>query len=188
MTDFSHLREVSINEELIFHGRIMDVIRRKVQLPNGNSSSREIVRHHGGAAIVPVDQDGMVTLVRQHRIAVDQFTLEIPAGKLNSPDENPLLAAQREMEEEAGLRAQHVELLSIMLPTPGYSTEKLYLYLATGLTSCATHLDADEFVDVFRLPMQEALAQVISGEINDAKTALALLLAKERLSRQAQDA
>jgi len=181
MTEFSELRETTLRDELVFHGSLIDVIRREVSLPQGRISFREIVRHPGGAAVVPVDEDGMVTLVRQHRVAPDLITLEIPAGKLDSPEEDPLLAARRELAEEAGLRAQQVEWLTTVLPTPGYSTERLYLYLATGLTPCQTHLDADEFVDVVKMPLQEAVNRVLDGEIPDGKTALALLMARNRL-------
>ncbi|MCL1855182.1 MAG: NUDIX hydrolase [Clostridia bacterium] len=181
MADFSGLRETPLRDEVVFRGSLIDVIRRDVALPGGGTSLREIVRHPGGAAAVPVDEDGVVTLVRQHRVAPDLMTLEIPAGKLDSPDEDPLLAARRELEEEAGLRARHVEWLTTILPTPGYSTERLYLYLATGLTPCQTHLDADEFVDAVKMPLHEAVGKVCGGEITDGKTALALLLARDRL-------
>ena len=181
MTDYSDLRETPLCDELVFHGSLIDVLRRKVSLPDGRISLREIVRHPGGAAVVPVDEDSMVTLVRQHRVAPDLITLEIPAGKLDAPEEDPLMAAQRELAEEAGLRARHVEWLTTMLPTPGYSTERLYLYLATGLIPCQPHLDADEFVNVVRMPLQEAVDKVLSGEITDGKTALALLMARDRL-------
>lgn len=153
----------------------------QVALPNGQTSLREIVHHNGGAAVVPVDGEGHVTLVRQHRIALDQMTLEIPAGKLDRPCEDPEKAALRELEEETGLRAAQVELLTRMLPTPGYCTEVLHLYLATGLTPCRPHLDADEFLDVVKLPLAEAVAMVDRGELPDGKTALALLMAWQRL-------
>jgi len=181
MAEFPDIRETTIHDELVFHGSLIDVIRREVSLPKGRVSFREIIRHPGGAAVVPVDEDGMVTLVRQHRVAPDLITLEIPAGKLDRPDEDPLLAARRELEEEAGLRARHVEWLTTVLPTPGYSTERLYLYLATGLTPCQTHLDADEFVEVVKIPLQEAVDMALRGEIPDGKTALALLMARDRL-------
>ncbi len=181
MADFPQLREVPISDERVFHGVLIDVRHQKVTLPSGGTSLREIVCHHGGAAVVPVDAHGQVTLVRQYRIALDQVILEIPAGKLNGPDEDPLLAAQRELKEETGLRAQHIELLTAMVPTPGYCTERLHLYLATGLTPSKPHLDADEFLEVVTMPLGEAVQRVKNGELTDAKTALALLLADLRL-------
>ena len=187
MADFSELRETPLRDELVFNGSLIDVARLEVSLPGGGTSLREIVRHPGGAAVVPVEEDGMVTLVRQHRVAPDLMTLEIPAGKLEDPGEDPLLAARRELAEEAGLRARRVEWLTTMLPTPGYSNERLYLYLATGLTPCETHLDADEFVDVVRMPLQEAVDRVLGGEIPDGKTALALLLARDRLQTRREE-
>lgn len=183
MAEYPGLREIPIRDEQVFHGVLIDVAHMQVTLPNGGTSLREIVRHPGGAAVVPLDGEGNVTLVRQHRVALDLMTLEIPAGKLNGSQENPLLAAARELEEETGLRAGRMEWLTTMLPTPGYCTEKLHLYLATGLTPCRPHLDADEFLDVVKIPFAQALEMVDRGELADGKTALALLLAQRRMSK-----
>lgn len=181
MTERQRLREIPIREETVFHGKLIDVAHMQVTLPDGRTALREIVRHPGGAAIVPLDEEGNVTLVRQHRISPDLITLEIPAGKLEGPGEDPLLAAARELEEEAGLRAGRIERLATMLPTPGYCTERLYLYLGTELTSCRPHLDPDEFLDVVKIPFSQALAMVERGELPDGKTALALLMAARLL-------
>lgn len=183
MAEYPGLREIPIRDEQVFHGVLIDVTHMQVTLPNGGTSLREIVRHPGGAAVVPLDGEGNVTLVRQHRVALDLMTLEIPAGKLNGSQEDPLLAAARELEEETGLRAGRMEWLTTMLPTPGYCTEKLHLYLATGLTPCRPHLDADEFLDVVKIPFAQALEMVDRGELADGKTALALLLAQRRMSK-----
>ena len=183
MAEYPGLREIPIRDEQVFHGVLIDVTHMQVTLPNGGTSLREIVRHPGGAAVVPLDGEGNVTLVRQHRVALDLMTLEIPAGKLNGSQEDPLLAAARELEEETGLRAGRMEWLTTMLPTPGYCTEKLHLYLATGLTPCRPHLDADEFLDVVKIPFAQALEMVDRGELPDGKTALALLLAQRRMGK-----
>ncbi|MEA5013810.1 MAG: NUDIX hydrolase [Candidatus Limiplasma sp.] len=183
MAEYPGLREIPIRDEQVFHGVLIDVTHMQVTLPNGGTSLREIVRHPGGAAVVPLDGEGNVTLVRQHRVALDLMTLEIPAGKLNGSQEDPLLAAARELEEETGLRAGRMEWLTTMLPTPGYCTEKLHLYLATGLTPCRPHLDADEFLDVVKIPFAQALEMVDRGELADGKTALALLLAQRRMGK-----
>ena len=182
MTKDTELRETPLTEETVFRGKLIDISHMEVALPNGKTSMREIVHHNGGVGVVAVNDQGEVTLVRQHRIAPDLLMLEIPAGKLDSKTENPLLAARRELEEETGLRAQHMELLTAMIPTPGYCTERIHLYLATGLSQHAAHLDADEFLGVTRMPMDEAVEKAARGEFPDAKTALGLLMAAHRLS------
>ena len=179
------IREIPLSDELVFHGVLIDVTHMQVRLPNGRQALREVVRHKGAAAVVPVDAEGFVTLVRQHRVVVDQITLEIPAGKLDHVGEDPLACAHRELEEETGLRAQHMALLSPMITTPGYCTEKISLYLATGLTRHDAHLDEDEFLHVVRMPLAEAVARVMSGELCDGKTAMGLLMAWYRLNGQA---
>ena len=179
------IREIPLSDELVFHGALIDVTHMQVRLPNGRQALREVVRHKGAAAVVPVDAEGFVTLVRQHRVVVDQITLEIPAGKLDHVGEDPLACAHRELEEETGLRAQHMALLSPMITTPGYCTENISLYLATGLTRHDAHLDEDEFLHVVRMPLAEAVARVMSGELCDGKTAMGLLMAWYRLNGQA---
>ena len=177
MEDDSRLLETPIDEETVFRGKLIDVSHMRVRLADGRTALREIVNHHGGAAVVPVDGEGYVYMVRQHRVAPNEVMLEIPAGKLDAPGEDPRACAIRELEEETGLRADTVRLLTHMLPTPGYCTERLGLYLATGLTQHERHLDADEFLRVERMPLCEAVERVMRGELTDAKTALGLLMA-----------
>lgn len=186
MSDYPELREIPISEQTVFHGVLIDVSHMQVALPNGGSSLREIVRHKGAAAVVPVDDRGNVTLVRQHRVVLDLMTLEIPAGKLDFVGEDPLLCAHRELEEETGLRAQRMELLTPMITTPGFCTERVHLYLATGLSHHHAHLDADEFLNVETMPLSQAVQRVMNGELCDSKTALGLLMAWYRLSRQGE--
>ena len=173
--------ETPLTDSLVFHGALIDVTHITVRLPNGKQALREVVRHRGAAAVVPVDEQGMVTLVRQHRVVVGQVTLEIPAGKLDHAGEDPLDCARRELTEETGLVAERVELLTPMVTTPGFCTERVSIYLATGLTQAAAHLDDDEFLNVVRMPLREAVTRVMSGELNDGKTALGLLMAWQRL-------
>lgn len=180
-TDDADIREVPLTEKEVFHGALIDVSHMTVRLPNGREALREVVRHKGAAAVVPVDADGYVTLVRQHRVVVDTLTLEIPAGKLDHVGEDPLACAKRELSEETGLLAQHWELLCPMITTPGFCTERIGLYLATGLTPGPTHPDADEFVRTVRMPLAEAVARAARGELPDGKTSLGLLLAWARL-------
>ncbi len=190
MTDVSHIhasqddadiRELPLSDEVVFHGALIDVSHMQVRLPNGKQALREVVRHKGAAAVVPVDQNGMVTLVRQHRVAVDMVTLEIPAGKLDHVGEDPLRCAHRELEEETGLQAGKMELLCPMVTTPGFCTERVSIYLATELTPHQAHLDEDEFLHVTRLPLRQAAELVMSGELCDGKTALGILLAWAKL-------
>ena len=180
------LRETFLSSQDIYSGKIIKVEKWTVSLPNGETAPREIVRHNGAAAIVPVDAEGNVTLVRQHRVAIGRFTWEIPAGKLDSPGEDPFLAAQRELEEETGLRAEHWRLLTRLDTTPGFCTERIALYLATGLSQHPAHPDPDEFLGLTRMPLSEAAALCMAGELRDAKTVAGLLMAQRVL--QAQDA
>lgn len=181
MADSHSLREIPLSEETVFRGELINISHMQVRLPDGRTALREIVHHNGGAAVVPVDAEGNVTLVRQHRVALDALTLEIPAGKLDFAGEDPLLAAHRELEEETGLRAERMELLTCMVATPGFCTERISLYLATGLSQHRAHLDADEFLNVACMPLSEAVALVMAGEVYDAKTALGLLMAEAKL-------
>ena len=181
MPSFDEIRETPLSRRTVFEGALITVDHMQARLPNGRTALREVVLHKGAAAIVPVDEQGVVTLVRQHRVVVDAVTLEIPAGKLDTADEDPLLCAHRELEEETGLHAERMELLTPMLPSPGYCTECVRLYLATGLSQHRAHLDADEFLNVERMPLDEAVERVMRGELNDGKTALGLLMAWRRL-------
>lgn len=181
MFDDSRLREVPLSEETVFHGVLIDVTHMQARLPDGRTALREIVRHKGAAAIVPVDEEENVYLVRQHRVAVDQLLWEIPAGKLDSAEENPLHCAIRELKEETGLAAEHMEFLTRVITTPGFCTEQISLYLATGLSQHEDHPDPDEFLQVTKTPLRDAVARAMTGELGDAKTALGLLMAWQRL-------
>lgn len=176
------LRETPVSRERIFDGKVIDVEKWTVRLPDGALAPREIVLHRGAAAVVAVDDAGFVTLVRQHRVAVGEVTLEIPAGKLDAPGEDPLVCAKRELEEETGLRAQRWQPLTVLLTTPGFSSERIALYLATGLSAAKAHPDEDEFLDVVRMPLGEAIDRVMRGEPCDGKSAVGLLMAGRLLS------
>jgi len=178
------LREVYQDGETIYEGKIIRVEKWRVRLPDGREAAREIVRHNGAAAIVPVDAQGRVTLVRQHRVALDLFTWEIPAGKLDRPDEDPLECAKRELEEETGLRAATWRRLNHVITTPGFCTEQIGLYLATDLSQHKAHTDADEFLRLCKMPLEEAVDRVMRGEFRDAKTCLGLLMAYRVLAAQ----
>lgn len=182
--DDSRLREIPFQKETLYEGSILHVQRWQVTCPNGRSAPREIVVHRGAAAVVPVFEDGTTLLVRQHRVSVDRMTLEIPAGKLDSAGEDPLCCAVRELEEETGLRARTMTPLTSVLTTPGFCTEQIGIYLAQGLSQGETHPDEDEFLDLVRMPLDEAVERVMRGEIRDGKTICGLLMARETLARQ----
>lgn len=171
------LREKFLSSEEIYPGKIIRVEKWQVELPNGETAMREIVRHNGASAIVPVDDQGMVTLVRQHRAAIGQCTWEIPAGKLDSPSEDPFAAAKRELEEETGLCAAEWRKLTTIYTTPGFCNEQIAIYLATGLSQRNAHPDEDEFLGLTRMPLSEAVSLCMSGEFRDSKTVIGLLLA-----------
>ena len=178
------LREIYQDGETIYDGKIIRVEKWRVSLPDGREAAREVVIHKGAAAIVPVDAQGMVTLVRQHRVALDTFTWEIPAGKLDSVSEDPLDCAKREMEEETGLRAANWRRLSHVITTPGFCTEQISIYLATELSQHEAHADQDEFLRLQKMPLDEAVNRVMAGEFRDAKTCLGLLMAARVLADQ----
>ena len=178
------LREIPFARESIFEGRILHVQKWQVTLPNGGTAPREIVVHNGAAAIVPVYEDGTTLLVRQHRVAADRITLEIPAGKLDSAQEDPYDCAVRELREETGLTAGRMTLMTSLLTTPGFCTEKIAIYLAQELTQGDTHPDEDEFLGLVRMPLDEAIDMVMRGDIRDAKTISGLLMAREHIRRQ----
>lgn len=173
------LKETALSGEQVFEGKLIRVEHWQVALPNSRTSMREVVRHNGAVAVVPLDENGCVTLVRQYRFAIDQLTWEIPAGKLDSPDEDPLSAARRELEEETGLHAANWTRLTTIDTTPGFCDERITLYLATGLSQHQAHTDEDEFLAVSRFPLEQAVARVMSGEFRDSKTIIGLLMAQK---------
>ncbi len=175
--DDRKLEEVFLSSEQVFEGKLINVEHWQVRLPNGDQALREVVKHRGAAAVVPLDDAGNVTLVRQHRIAVGRFTWEIPAGKLDHAGEDMMECAVRELEEETGLRAEHFRLLTVLDTTPGFCNEQIGIYLATGLSQHSSHTDEDEFLSAASIPLSEAVDLVMSGEIHDSKTAVGLLMA-----------
>lgn len=163
----------------IFSGRIFSVSLERHALPDGRTAVFELVRHPGGAAVLPVTDDGRVVLLRQFRPAAGGVIWEIPAGRLE-PGEDPAACVARELREEAGYCAGRLEPLGEMLPAVGFCTERIHLFLARELTPVPQSLEPDEYLDVVPLPAAEALALIERGELPDTKTQLALLLARSR--------
>ena len=172
--------ETMLESKEIFNGRVIRVTVDKVQLEDGSTSTREIVHHHGGACILPVDADGNITLVRQFRYAFGEEIWELPAGKLEA-GEDPFEAAKRELSEECGLTADKYTSLGEFYPTVGYDTEIIYTWVATGLHETRMHLDADEFLTPDRVPLAQAYEMVMRGEIKDGKTIAGVLKLKALL-------
>jgi len=164
----------------VYNGRVIDLNLEKVSLPDGREVELEIIRHPGGACALPLHENGDVTLVRQFRHAVGGMVWEVPAGRIDD-GEDPLTSAERELREETGLRAGNLEKLGEFVPTPGYCSEIVYLYLASDLTTCEQALEDDEYLEVVRLPFEEAMEKVNSGEIRDGKTIISLFLAEKKL-------
>ena len=171
------LTEKTLSTEKIYDGVIIHVRRDKVLLPNGHTSTREIVEHPGGVGILALEADGTVLLVRQYRYAFGRTLLEIPAGK-REPGEEPLVTARRELREETGVTADSWTPLGQLIASPGCYDETLYLYLAQGLHSGDTDPDEDEFLSVERMPMAELTRRCLADEITDAKTVCAVLKAR----------
>ncbi len=165
----------------IFRGRTVKLDVDRVRLPNGKEMDFEMIRHVGAAAVVPLAADGSVLLIRQYRYATGGFLLEIPAGKLD-PGEAPEACAARELVEETGFRAAKLEPLGWIWTTPGFTDEKIWLFLATGLEPAKQALEDDEILTLERLPLAEAVEKATHGEYHDGKTVCALLRAAARLS------
>jgi ADP-ribose pyrophosphatase len=159
----------------LYHGKIFNVALEKVTLPNGVIKDREVVRHPGAAAMVPLLDDGHVVLVKQYRHAVNDYLWEIPAGTLE-PDEDPVACAQRELIEETGYEASNFDKLTEIFPAPGYTDECIHIFLATGLDEVEQQLEDDEVLTAQPTPFDKAIEMVTRGEIQDAKTIAGLLL------------
>ena len=181
MSERMELTERKLGREDIFRGRIVDVHVDTVELPNGNTSLREVADHTDGVAVLPLDERNNVLTVTQYRYPFGTTLVELPAGKLDHPGEDTAAAGLRELKEETGAVPGRYELLGKILPSPGCYGEILYLYLARDLRMEEQHLDEDEFLNVERVPFDEMVRRCMEGEIQDAKTVTAVLMTKLKL-------
>ena len=178
------LTEKKVSSQLIYQGVISTVTVDRVQLPNGNLATREVVRHPDGVAVVALDELERAVLVTQYRYPLGRTLLEIPAGKLD-PEEEPRMGALRELSEEAGVEPEELVELGWIYVSPGFCDEKIYLYLARGLKEGRCHPDEDEFLSVSRMPFEQLLDKIMAGEVADAKTVAAALKARQWLKDHA---
>ena len=170
-----NLTEKTLNSEYIFKGKIINVRKDEVELPDGKKASREVVEHRGGVCVLPMTQKGEVIMVRQFRYPYKEELLEIPAGKRDSYEEIPLECGKRELKEETGAQSDNFVFLGEFYPTPGYMNEVIYMFYADNLSYGDTNPDDDEFLDIVKIPFDKAVEMVLSGEIKDGKTQSAIL-------------
>lgn len=174
------MNEEILSSERLYEGRVIKLDRLDVRLSNGLTAMRELVQHPGAVAVVPLDAQGNVLMVRQFRIAARRVMLEVPAGTLGL-NEDPADCAVRELQEETGYRAERFESLGGIFVAPGYTTEFIHLFLATDLIESRLPGDEDEFIEVDRVPLAEAIAMIDRGEIIDGKSIVSLLkVARQR--------
>lgn len=165
--------EKTITQQEIFNGQVVKLTLHTIAMPDGKTATREVINHPGGVAILAVDDNDQVYLVKQYRKPLEKEIIEIPAGKLHR-GEDPFLCAQRELKEETGLTAEHWEKITAYYTTPGFTDEVLHVYLARQLTVGDACPDEDEFLSLLVLPVNEALEMVAQGQICDGKSIIAL--------------
>lgn len=176
---YSYLAEKTIESEELFSGKVFKVLVKKVELCDGSPARREIVVHNGGACILPVDDDMNCYMIRQFRSPFEEIILEAPAGKIEI-GEDPRECAIRELTEETGFVAAEVVDLGQMICSPGYDSEKISMYLATGLKYVGDHTDEGEFLKCEKIPLKTLLEMADKGEITDAKTLICIYKASRR--------
>jgi len=168
-----------MSDQRVHRGAQFELVTETVELPNGRRATLDVVRHPGAAAIVPFLAPDRVLMIRQWRHAVSDYLFEVPAGKLD-PGEAPEACAMRELEEETGYRAGRLEKLTSIIVSPGFTDEVIHLFAAFDLEASRQQLEPDEVIELVPMDLAEALDQVRSGQLRDAKSAMALLLAAER--------
>jgi ADP-ribose pyrophosphatase len=169
-----------LDRNLLFEGKVFDVERIHTRLPDGRTNDYDMVKHHGSVTIVPYDQDGNIWFVEQYRLGAEQVLLELPAGVIEQ-GEDPVQCAHREVREEIGMAATELKKLGEMYLAPGYSTELMTVFLATGIYQAPLKADSDEFLRTKKIPLQRVYKMTSRGEIRDSKTLAALLMAQPDL-------
>jgi ADP-ribose pyrophosphatase len=177
------LEEKFLSSTPIFDGKVLHVRLDEVTLPNGVVATREYCHHNGAVCVIPLTDEGEVICVRQYRYPFHEDLLEIPAGKLDSPDENPDDAVRRELREETGAVASKIIYLGKYYPSPAILDECIYMYLATGLDFGDTEFDDDEFIESVRVPLSKLVTLTLEGKIRDGKTQIAALRAQMMIDR-----
>lgn len=177
-----NFEEKTISTQKIYEGRIVKLEDITVELPDGTIAKREVIRHRGASAVVPVDSDGNIIMVRQYRKPVEQVLIEVPAGKLDG-DEDPLDCAKRELSEETGYTAKNYKFLTSIYVAAAYNTERIFIYLATDLEKGEAHADEGEFVEACKYSLDDLLEMINQDELRDTKSVVGLLLAKEQLKK-----
>lgn len=175
--DIKNFEEKQISSENIFDGKVVHLRFDRILLPNGKEATREYIKHVGAVCVLPVTDEGEAVCVRQYRYPLSRVVTEIPAGKLDSPDEDPLEAAIRELREETGCVAEKMTFMGKFYSSPAILDECIYMYLAEGLEFGETDFDEDEFLDTVKIPIDELAQMIADGEIIDGKTQVAVLKA-----------
>lgn len=173
-------REKTLTSKQVYDGIVVKLFSDEVELDNGSKATREVIHHPGGVCVVALDESENVFLVEQFRYPFGDVLTEVPAGKLEY-GEQPETCGRRELKEEVGAQAQSFEYLGCLYPTVAYDTEKIHMYLATGLSFCEQQLDEGEFLDVKKMPLKEAFELAMTGGLPDAKTQLAIIKAYLKL-------
>lgn len=169
-----NLTEKTLSKEYFYKGRIINMRVDEIELPTGNKAKREVVEHPGGVCVAALTDHDEILMVRQYRYPYSEVVLEIPAGKREA-GEDPLVCGKRELREETGATSENFCSLGDLYPTPGYCDEVIYMFMATGLSYGEMSPDEDEFLEVERVPLEKAVEMIMSGEIKDAKTQVAIL-------------
>lgn len=164
-----------IKRELVYTGAVLNIYCDTMEFENGNTAKWDFIHHDGAAAVVPVRDDGKILMVRQYRNALERYTLEIPAGKLDDPKEAGIVCASRELEEESGYRCENLEWLITLRTTVAFCDERIEIFVARNLIPSKQNLDEDEYIDVYAFAIEELKEKIYSGEIEDSKTVAALL-------------
>ncbi len=173
-----NLEEKQLTSEYIYNGKIIKLRRDTALLPNGKTSTREVIEHNGGVCVAALTDSDEVLFVKQFRYPYMEIMTEIPAGKRDGADEDPLVCGKRELKEETGAEAESFIPLGKLYPSPGYCGEVIWMFAATGLSYGEQHPDDDEFLSVEKIPLEKAVQMILSGEITDAKTQAAVLKLK----------